>query len=128
MLFRGRKALFGPIFLIEAEQRVDDHHASDDDRVLGVADRSGQNRSTEQHEDAHAGKLAGEYAPCRSWRRHRQAICAKLALPRCDGVHREAVFGLDAQAQRYVSGCLGVREQGIRHGSVLPTWSRLSFR
>ena len=76
--------LVGPLFLNEAEQRIDDDDHPDHDRVLQVANCGRDHRSPEQEQDEHPAKLVEQPFPPRPFRFADQLVRASL-LPAPDG-------------------------------------------
>ena len=70
----SRKGIRGPGFLGEAENRVDHEHNKNDDRVLDVAQCSGENGSAEKHIDDAGPELIEEEFPPGTGRRRGQPV------------------------------------------------------
>ncbi len=73
-VLQRRQSRFGTMLLKEAQHRVEQHHHGNDDRVLEIADRAGQDCSSEQDEDQQAPELIKELAPGRAGRLFREPV------------------------------------------------------
>ena len=66
---QGIEAAFGPVFLVEAHQRIDHHHRHNHHSVLGAAGQRRQYRSPQQGQDQDALELPQQHKPGRALRR-----------------------------------------------------------
>ena len=110
-LLQGCQRRLGPVLLPEAQQGIEQHHDEDDHGVLEVADRAGQRRRADQHEDQQAAELVEEGEPLRARRLFRQTVGAMPLQPGGRLVRGQAEGGVHRLRRR---GCGGVE--------VMPGW------
>ena len=132
-VLEGGQRGFGAVFLEETEGRVEQDHDPDDDGVLDLADRAGEDRSAEQDDDQGIAELVEELQPRRPRRllgedvgavvgQTLRGFCLRQAA---DGIRREtagrfldrervpADVGIDGHAE---GGIQGLHVAGERAG------------
>ena len=120
-LFQGGQAALGTVFLIEANECIDDHDRQNHQRILETADQRGQQCRAEQNQDQDAPELGKQHVPrwARRWLRQLVGTETRQAF---QGLRAgEPRFRVDAQTRRHRFRRQDMRRRGwvgVGHGVI----------